>query len=296
MITDLFGPKTRATALSVYSSGLYFGIVVGYLAGGFLSEAYGWRATFLIVGVPGIFLALILRGTVKEPGRGVFEKTSLEEKPGLRDTIAQLRQLKSFPYFTFGGAMAAFVSYGATTFMPSLLIRYHDMPKTDVAITLALAGGVGGIIGSLLGGFLTDTLGRRSIGYYLWVPGIFGVLAIPLGIIAFQTNNTSIALASYFIFTVFGTLYLAPVIAVAHRIVHPRMRAMTSAILFFILNLIGLGLGPIMVGFLSSVLAAPGEPEELRLALSLAISVAVTQGYAFWKGGKLLNTDLKHKA
>ena len=294
MISDMYEPKKRATALSIYTVGLYLGVVIGYAAGGVLSEAYGWRATFLIVGIPGVLLALILRMTVPEPARGRFETQNLEDRPTFSETLGAVLALKSFPYFAFGCAMSAFVSYGTSNFVPSLLVRYHGMAPGEIGITLALTGGIGGMIGTFLGGYLTDRIGPKDVRWYLWLPGLTAVVAIPFAIWAFQTDNTVLMLTLYFFVSIGGTLYLAPSIATAHRLVHPRMRAMASAILFFILNLIGLGLGPLLVGALSDYLRyLNDDTEQLRLALTIAASLALIKGYLFWKGGKNLPEDIK---
>jgi predicted MFS family arabinose efflux permease len=293
MISDMFKPKQRSTALAIYSAGLYLGVVIGYGSGGILSEEFGWRNTFFIVGIPGVLLAILLRFSVKEPARGTFESLSLEDKPSFKETMVALFKLKSFPYFAFGCAMSGFVSYGTSNFVPSLMVRYHDMAPGEIGITLAATGGVGGMIGTFLGGYLTDRIGAKDVRWYLWLPGLTAVLAIPFMMWAFQTDNTRLMLWLYFGVSIGGTLYLAPSIATAHRLVHPRMRAMASAILFFILNLIGLGLGPLAVGALSDFLRELyGNTEQLRLALTIAAGVAMIKGYLFYMGGKKLPEDI----
>ncbi|MBL4787490.1 MAG: MFS transporter [Kordiimonadaceae bacterium] len=293
MISDMFDKKSRATALAIYTAGLYLGVTVGFILGGFLVDIYGWRATFMIVGIPGVLLALVLRYTVIEPQRGVFEKTSSKKPPSFWETLAAVKNMKCFPYVAFGCAMSAFVSYGSSNFMPSLLIRYHDMAASEVGLVLGPTAGVGGMIGAFMGGYLTDKYASNNPSWYLWLPGLVGVFGIPLGIFAFQTDNTTAALVAYFFFAVMGTLYLAPSIAVVHRLVEPRMRAMSSAMLFFVLNLIGLGLGPLFVGFLSDMLANAEGVANLRLALTIATPLALVKGYAYWKGGILFKDDLK---
>ena len=292
MISDMYEPAKRSTALAIYSAGLYLGVAIGYGAGGMISQEFGWRNTFFIVGIPGIILALILRLTVKEPPRGLFDKSSIQEKPSFRETLKALFELKSFPYFSFACAMSGFVSYGAGNFVPELMGRFHGMNKAEIGLALAATAGLGGMIGTFLGGYLTDRIGSKDDRWYLWLPGLTAVLAIPFMIWAFQTTNTELMLLLYFTVSVLGTLYLGPSIATTHRLIHPRMRAMSSAVLFFILNLIGLGLGPVAVGFLSDTLKAINGTEQLHNAMSIVACVALAKGYLFYLGGKKLPEDL----
>ncbi len=292
MISDMFKAHKRATALAIYSAGLYLGVVVGFSVGGFFGEVFGWRTTFLIVGAPGILLALILAATVREPTR-TDAKIGGANSPTFMETIRHLKSLKSFPLFAVGCAMSAFVSYGTSNFMPSYMVRYHDVPLTEIGFLLAITGGGGGIIGTFLGGYLTDKYGKKDARWYLWLPGVTAVSAIPLGIFVFNTDNTSLMLIVYFFFAVLGTLYLAPSIAVAHRLVSPRMRAMTSAILFFVLNMIGLGGGPVVVGMISDGIGTLTGADGLRAALTIGVCVAFVKGYLFWAAGKKLPADIE---
>lgn len=293
MISDLFTAKKRATALAVYSAGLYLGVVVGYSLGGVFGEAFGWRQTFMIVGIPGIILALLLWLTVPEPARSDESKKS---SPTFGDTLNRMRGLKSFPYIAFGCALSAFVSYGTTNFMPSYMVRYHEIPLSEIGFLLGVTGGGGGIIGTFLGGYLTDKIGAKDPRWYLWLPGATAIMCIPFAVFAFNTDNTALMLTSYTIFAILGTLYLAPSIAISHRLVNPRMRAMASAILFFVLNLIGLGMGPVAVGFLSDTLREINGTDSLRLALTIGVCVAFLKGYLFYKAGQKLPADLESTA
>ena len=291
MISDMFTEKKRATALAVYSAGLYLGVLVGYSAGGYFGETFGWRQTFLIVGAPGLLLALILYLTVKEPARTQPSKST--DAPSFGNTMSHLMKLKSFPYFAIGCGMSAFVSYGTSNFMPSYMVRYHEVPLSEIGFLLAITGGGGGIIGTFLGGYLTDKIGNHDPRWYLWLPGLTAVAAVPLAIYVFNTDNTTMMLWVYFVVAVLGTLYLAPSIAVAHRLVDPRMRAMTSAILFFVLNMIGLGGGPVIVGMLSDFFTNLNGQDGLRIALTIGGCVAIIKGYLFWAAGKKLPADIE---
>ena len=312
MISDMFTPKKRATALAIYSAGLYLGVVIGYSFGGVLGVTYGWRTTFMIVGLPGLLLALILWLTVKEPPRGQYDKVGAEAPPSFANTLRYVLKLKAFPYLAVGSALSAFVSYGVSNFMPSFLFRYHlsdlaamgsslgfsgnsdyEIAYSMIGITLGLVGGGAGIIGTFLGGYLTDKIGQNDARWYMWLPGLTAVLAIPFAIYAFHTSSVELVLILIFIVNVLGTLYLPPAIAVTHRLVTPRMRALSSAILFFILNLIGLGLGPLFIGMLSDFLTKINGYESLHWAMTIGACIALIKGILFFIAGKNLKKDLE---
>ncbi|SDE23742.1 spinster family MFS transporter [Kordiimonas lacus] len=292
MISDMFTAGKRSTALAVYSAGLYLGIFLGYTSGGYLQEAYDWRTTFMIVGIPGVLLAIILRMTVQEPPRGLYDKPGSDKRYSLVETFQILFKLKSFPFIAFGCAMSAFVSYGTSNFMPSFMIRYHGISPSEIGLTLGLVTGIGGMIGTFLGGALTDRFGAKDARWYLWLPGLTAVTAIPLALVTYHTSSKEVMLGTYFLVVILSTLYLAPSIAVTHRLVPPSMRALSSAVLFLVLNLIGMGLGPVLVGAISDFEAARTGADGLRTALTIGTCIAIVKGYLFWTGGRKLPEDL----
>ncbi len=296
MISDMFAENRRATALSVYSAGLYLGILIGYSSGGFLQEAYDWRTTFLIVGLPGVVLAILLRLTVKEPARAQMGAPGERQGYTIQETFKYLFRLKSFRYIAFGCAMSGFVSYGTSNFMPSFMIRYHGISPSEIGWTLGLLSGVGGMIGTVLGGSLTDRFGKKDTRWYLWLPGLTAVIAIPLALVTYHTDNKFMMLGTYFIVVILSTLYLGPSIAVTHRLVDARMRAMSSAVLFLVLNLIGMGLGPVIVGLISDIVMFQTGEDGLRIALTIGTCIAIIKGYLFYMGGKKLPEDLENQS
>ena len=297
MISDMFPAKKRATALSIYSSGIFLGIFVGYLIAGYVQEAVGWRMTFMIVGIPGILVALIFRFTVKEPTRhlSVDESDVKADAESTLTTIKSIWAIKSFRYFSMGCAVSAFVAYGVGGFFPSYLIRSHGMGLGEVGLALSLIMGGGGMIGTFMGGYLTDKIGVRDKRWYLWLPGLAATITVPMYVWIYQSNNLDIILMVSVVPFILATMYLGPSIAVAHMLVDSRKRAMASALLFFILNLIGLGFGPMCIGWLSDTLQQTYGTDGLRHAMSIGALLALVQGYLFWKGGKQLPEDLAKK-
>lgn len=268
MISDYYPPQKRATALAIYSTGVHLGILLGFVTGGVLSQMFGWRVAFFAVGIPGVLFALVFFLTVREPQRGRWEVAAAREhKPGFRETMRVLSAFKSFRYIALGAGLTAFAGYGNGNFAPSYLIRNHGFTVGEVGVLLAIAGGGGGMLGTFFGGYISDRLGVGDRRWYLWVPAIAGSLALPLAFPYLLLDNTNVVVAALFAVTMTSNAYLGSTLAVSHSLVPPATRAMTSAVLFFILNLIGLGLGPLTVGLLSDYLVPYFGNDSLRYAM-----------------------------
>ncbi len=293
MISDYYPPEHRGTALSFYSTGIYIGILFGFLFGGTIAEAWGWRNAFLIVGIPGILFAVILRLTVKEPVRGRWDdKGKAAHHPSLAETLRLLRQRPAFWYLALGCALTSFVSYGNGNFFPSFLIRNHQLGIAEVGVVLALASGVAGAAGTFLGGYLGDRFGQHDRRWYLWVPMIGGALAFPLYLFVLMTDNTGAAMIVLFGVNILSTLYLGPCIALSHTLVPPAMRALVSAVLFFVINIIGLGLGPFLTGLSSDLLAPQFGDQSLRYAMLATAQFGLIALLMFYLAVRCLLADL----
>jgi len=293
MISDYYPPEKRGTALAIYSTGVHIGVVLGFIVGGFISQAYGWRVAFMAVGIPGVLFALVFFLTVKEPRRGRWEsRTEAAYKPTMRETIQLLSSYRSFWYLAAATGLTAFAGYGNGNFAPSYLIRNHGFSVGEVGVVLAVFGGGGGLLGTFLGGFLADRLGVRDKRWYLWVPAIAGCLAVPLGFPYLLLDNTTVVIASMFLVSI---TYLGPCLAISHSLVPPAMRALTSAILFLVLNMIGLGLGPLTVGVLSDFYAGYFGDDSLRYAMLTVAVLSAPAIVLFFLAARHLPGDLARK-
>ncbi|MBT7312920.1 MAG: MFS transporter, partial [Halieaceae bacterium] len=148
MVSDYFPAKQRGTALSFYSTGIYIGILIGFAAGGWIAETFGWRVAFFLVGVPGIFYALLLVWVVKEPKRGQWDPGGVPAKSTFKATLASLKERPTFWWISVGCAFTAFISYGNGNFMPSFLMRSHGMTLGEVGVALGLISGISGAVGT----------------------------------------------------------------------------------------------------------------------------------------------------
>ena len=295
MISDYFPEKKRATALSIYSIGIYIGILLGFLLGGWLDEFFGWRTALMVLGVPGILYAIFLRLTVKEPPRGYAEKLDPNsgQAPSMLAVFKLLISRKAFVYLALGAGLNAFVVYGVGNWLPSMLARLHDMGRGETGTWLALCSGGGGALGVWLGGYLGDRFGQVERKWYMLIPAISIVISLPVTVLLIFSGHIYLVLPSILLSKILWSTYLAPSIAMAHGMVGLRMRALSSAVLFLVLNFIGLGLGPLVIGFLSDQLEPDFGIESLRWALSIAMIVSMLAAFMYWKASIYLAEDLK---
>jgi sugar phosphate permease len=262
--------------------GIYGGVFIGYLVGAQVAERYGWRMAFYVVGIPGIVLALILKLTLREPPRGFAEgKAVAATPPPVKQVLGRLLTKATFWHLSLATALHAFVGYGVNGFHPSFLIRSHGLTVGEAGTVLAVVSAVSGVGGTWFGGWLADKLSqsRQEVRWQMWTPGIATLLNVPAAILAYTLADTNIVIATMFVSLVFGVMYLGPSYATMQRLVDVRERALGSAVLLLIVNLIGLGLGPTLVGFVSDMFyngfLSDGVAEPLAKADGLRWSLIV---------------------
>lgn len=298
MISDLFPESQRATAMGIFSLGVPLGIMIGFMAGGFMNDILGWRMAFLIVGLPGIVLAGIVALTLREPPRGLADatiETSDQPSPTTAEVLRFLWSSPSFRHNAWGSGLYAFVGYSITTWAPPFLERSHGMATSQVGTALALIIGLGGGVGIFLGGALTDRMGNRDPRLRMRIPAYAMWLSVPFGFVIYTTDQTALTLILLVVPTFLGLMYQAPSLALAQSLATPKMRATASAILLFMINIIGLAIGPAATGFLSDLLTPYYGENALRYAMLLTSLVLVASGYQFWRASQTITQDL-HRA
>lgn len=294
IISDIFPPEKRAGALGLYSTGVNIGILFGFLLGGWLNEFFGWRTAFFVVGAPGILLAGVVMLTLREPVRGLTEnRAAVVQRTPFGTVLGTLWSRRSFRHMALGAALNAFAGYGSASWTASFMIRSHGMSTGELGTWLAMITGVGGALGVYLGGILADRLALRDQRWYMWVPAVAGVLSVPFIAAVYLVDGAYAALALSILPGLLHNVYLGCTLATTHGLVGLRMRALSSAILFFILNLIGLGLGPLLVGMLSDYLEPQYAVHSLRQAmLWLLPGVMAWSAWHFYTAARTLREDL----
>jgi len=292
LISDYFPPERRATALSIYALGIPVGAAVGTLIGGWVGEAFGWRMAFMVVGLPGLVLAAIVRLTLHDPPRGMSDREhddalaaersipdALPPVPqapadpeNWREVLSFMIRLRSFRHLAMASSLHAFVGYGAGLFNPAYFIRTHGMGLAEISTWFFFIG-LTGAIGTFLGGFLGDQFGGKDSRWYMWVPAIATTVGIPLSAGIYLWPVPEQALLFAFPAAIVGPMYLGPTFAITQGLVKVGMRALASAILLFILNMIGLGLGPWFVGVLSDALVPAYGVKSLGTSLLWVVVV-----------------------
>ena len=308
IIADYFKPNKRATALAIYSMGIPVGGTIGIMLGGWISEAYSWRAAFFLVGIPGLLMAVIVRLTIREPRRGESEEVAGQPikvtKPTptpLAKIIPVLQQQRSFKHMALGSAMHAFVGYGLAAFNPAFIERIFDISRSDIGIQLGLVSGITGAAGVMMGGWLTDKLATHDRRWYMWIPGLAMLISVPFYMTAYLADSFLMFLVFYSLPSFMGNLYAGPVFATTQNLVPLGMRAMAAAILLFVINIIGLGLGPQMVGIISDVINnfkfdGANDGTSLKYALLLACLVKFWSAAHYYLASKTLREDLDRVA
>ena len=296
LIADYFPTNARASALGIYALGIPVGILFGNLAGGWINEFFGWRYAFLVVGIPGILLAILLKMTVKEPPRGYSEgkQPEIEHVPFLQ-VLKTMWGYKSFRHLSLGAATQAFVGYGAIAWMPPFLIRTHDMSTGEVGTALGSIIGIAGGVGTFMGGFLADRLGKSDARWYMWLPGVGFLIAVPFSLGVYLVDGLSLALALYVMPALLVNLYTGPTFGMTQSLAPLAMRSAASALLLFIINIIGLVFGPTTVGFLSDFLQSGWSmdaTESLRWALFACSFVYIISFINYTMAARTLREDL----
>ena len=242
-----------------------------------------------------MILSILFYAFVREPRRGATDvnTTSTTGDLSVSRVFKQLYSTNTFVYLGIATGLHVFCLYGLLNWAPSFFSRLHGMKNSEIGALLGPIFGIGGVIGSFAGGFLTDHFGKKDKQWYLKLPAYAIILSIFFVAGALFVRNISFSLICLSCCVFLQSMYLGPSIAVAHSLVPASMRSLTSAILFFVLNLIGLGLGPLAVGIISDQLAPSLGNESLRWAMSIIIVVGAVSTIFFFIAAKKLALDLK---
>jgi predicted MFS family arabinose efflux permease len=268
VIADYFPPSRRGVGLAIYSCGVPMGTMFGSALGAWIDKHYGWRTAFFAVGAPGLLMALLVLLLVREPPRGRFEaKEHHTPGPPLWETIRVFFTNPVLALTALSSGLTAFVGYALLNWSPSFLIRVRHMAREDVALYYSLMVGATGIVGTFASGWLVDRLSRLNPRAYALVPLAAIAISLPFYVLYVWAPTWPLALAFLSVPGLLVASYLAPALAVVQNAVPPAQRGASSALLLFMLNLIGLGGGPVFIGQMSDYFKPTYGVLSLQMAL-----------------------------
>lgn len=253
LISDLVSPARRASALSFYALGIPVGSFIGLALGGYVAQAFGWKAAFMIVGLPGIALAFVLPLLIREPRRS---QTRPDRIPSTREFFRDIAGKPSYWHFCAACSLTSLLNFGSGYFLGFFFNVKHGLSLGDIGILLGIMLGIGWMLGISLGGYLSDRFLSRSRAAYALVPATALVVGVPFAVLGYWVDDPIRALALLVVPTALNSFVFGPGYAVVQGVAAPRSRAFAIAVFLMIANLIGLGLGPVIVGGLTDWLGA----------------------------------------
>lgn len=293
IITDLYPPERRGRAQAIYAVGVNIGIMIAFIAGGYIAFHHGWRMAFIAAGIPGLVLApLLLRGRLEPARTGIVNASA----PSLRECITFLKGQRAYCWIVLASGFSAFAGYGIATFVPSFLMRSHGMDTWEVGLNFAVILGIGGGIGTYFAGALVDRLSRRDVKWMARVPILAAVAALPFWPLFLLAGDVRLAIVAAVIPLSVSAVYIGPCILMIQALAPSQMRARAAAIQLFIGNLIGLGLGPQLIGVASDALAPWFGHDSLRYALLIGVAASVVAIFCYWRASLALKSGMARAA
>ncbi|MHA6334588.1 spinster family MFS transporter [Qipengyuania sp. CAU 1752] len=293
IIADLYPAEKRALALSIYSLGVTLGAAAGQMFGGNLTYFFDWRVAFIVIGLPGVILAIFVKLFATEPPRraepGAVGET---DQPSIMDGFRTIFANAAARWMIAGVTLTSMIGYALTGWTPSYLIRIFDLSTLQVGNFVAPLLAIAGVASGLGGGWLANRLTARD-GLYRqpWMIAVLKTIALPFLVWFYLAGDAWMAVGVYFVALLFQSSYLGPSFAVIQTLAPLKMRAVWAAITLLILNLIGLGLGPTLVGILSDLFIPRFGDESLRYALLVIASMTPLAIACYMRASFLLKRD-----
>ena len=294
MLCDYVPLRRRAEVFAIHNSGNVAGLMVGMIFAGWLGEILGWRWTFVVLGIPGIVLALIVKLTIREPIRGTFDARpdeSVERK--FSEVVAELWRCQTYRLLVAMYVLNGFVQYGLNQWWPSFYTRVGGLNLAWVGVHLGLALGVGAMAGSLIGGLLANKYASRDVRLPLIIGAVATLLATPFALASLFVASPVLSMTLTSLTVLLWTLSHGPIVATITSVVTPRTRATAISLALFAAAMLGFGLGPLCVGILSDWLRPVLGVEALRFALVLPVALSPLMAVVLFAAARALPRDLQ---
>jgi MFS transporter, Spinster family, sphingosine-1-phosphate transporter len=293
MIADLYSTRKRATAMAIFGMGGSAGAALAPLLGGWLEAHLGWRQAFFVIGAAGVPIALTLLA-LKEPERGAADEGSITVTAlPFRRALERLFKRRSFAWLMPALIAMALAEYSLLLWIPTLFHRSFGLGSTDLGSRITLFQGVPFFIGTLLGGIIADRLRRRDERWIVWVPMLGALAAVPGVICMLAVRELNLALALLTVPSLVSGLYVGPCYALIQNLAAAHSRATAAAVLALVVNLIGAGLGPLMLGAVSDLLRLHFGEDSLRQAFFVLVPLYLCAALSFRRIDVNLRRDME---
>ena len=302
LLSDSFPPERRATALSILVMGGPIGSMVAFAGGGWLGETFGWRVAFVVFGVPGLLLALLIRMAVPEPERGAFDtgetddvgasrSEALEPVPPVEATrfllgVASIRNL------VLSSGLNTVGIYALLVWSVPYLSRVHGLDASEAGLRLALSSSLFTALGTFFGGPVADRLYARDPRWLAWMPATTSFLVMPLGLGFVLAPTATIATLFLAPASFMSGVQFGPVYSGVQTLAAPQMRALAAALITTINTILGLGVAPPLVGFLNDLWASAYGGAAIRYSLALVLTSHLGASFLLWRAARTLTSDL----
>ncbi len=283
MISDLYPENKRTSAMATFVAGANIGVFLAFLIGGIGGQLLGWRWAFVIAGVPGLFLALLIRFTVMEPKRDEYERAKNESNSLFIETLKTIWNDRGLFHALVGISVVGVVTFGALAWNPTFIIRTHGLTQSQAGIFLALTIGIGGGIGTWVSGWLADRWGEANPKFRIGMVVIVILLSKPFlaGFLLAETRYA--ALASFVGAGIVASVFWGPTFAYLHSHIVPHLRPMATAIFLFCFNLVGVGVGPTVIGLLSDTVYAGSGIRSIAYAILTVQVAGIWAAWHYWQ-------------
>ena len=297
MISDFFPGSRRSSAMAIYQLGPVIGGFLGYFVGGWVNHSYGWHAAFFVAGVPGLLVALLFRYTVREPRRGISELKQVDTgQQGFWETLDFLLGQKCYLVVLLGFCFTTFTQFGFGTWAPPFFGRIHHLNTKQIGIYAGTVQAVAGLVGTLTGGYLSDYLGRKNVRWRIYVSGICSILACP-GVLLFVLSHSLFwCIVGFTIVSAASPVHVGPIVAVSHSVVKVGMRAFATSVIYLISELLGLGLGPFLIGVFNDHYSHLLGTNVIRYSMGTAAVTTLIGGSLFCVAAQWFERDMARTA
>ena len=296
LVSDYFSPKERALAMAVLGLGSSLGVFLAFLIGGWITENHGWRVTLVSFGAPGILIALVVYCTLRDPPRGHSDGVQVVAKaPAIFAAFRNLWAKRTCRYMVLGGSMYGMVSTALLAWLPSFYTRTHGLDVATVGTSLAFAKALPHAAGTLLGGLLANRLAKYGAKPPIFLCAGVQVAAMPFYALVFLAANSNASFLWLIVPACVGVMQGPVLFATIQGVAEVRTRAVASALMILIINMISGIIGPQSVGVASDFLAGSLGDDALGVAL-LVIAIVCSLGAAgfFYLASKSVERDLLH--